>query len=82
MQALLERLNKLPHLNKVVVVWNQEEAAPDNQQWPILHVPLVFIQPPTPNSLHSRFLPYKAIETEAVLSLDDDIDLKHYEIIV
>jgi hypothetical protein len=32
------------------------------------------------NSLNNRFLPYDAIETEAVLSLDDDAHLRHDEI--
>ena len=33
------------------------------------------------NSLNNRFLPYDAIETEAVLSVDDDAHLRHDEII-
>lgn len=32
------------------------------------------------NSLNNRFLPYEAIETEAVLSVDDDAHLRHDEI--
>ncbi|XP_067014507.2 exostosin-3 isoform X4 [Anabrus simplex] len=32
------------------------------------------------NSLNNRFLPYDAIETEAVLSVDDDAHLRHDEI--
>ena len=33
------------------------------------------------NSLNNRFLPFDAIETEAVLSVDDDAQLRHDEII-
>ncbi|VDL76730.1 unnamed protein product [Nippostrongylus brasiliensis] len=33
------------------------------------------------NSLNNRFVPWDRIRTEAVLSLDDDIDLKQHEII-
>ena len=33
------------------------------------------------NSLNNRFLPYDAIETEAILSIDDDAHLRHDEII-
>ena len=33
------------------------------------------------NSLNNRFLPYDAIETEAVLSVDDDTHLRHHEIV-
>ena len=32
------------------------------------------------NSLNNRFLPYDEIETEAVLSVDDDAHLRHDEI--
>lgn len=32
------------------------------------------------NSLNNRFLPYDVIETEAVLSVDDDAHLRHDEI--
>ena len=33
------------------------------------------------NSLNNRFIPYEEIETEAVLSLDDDMYLRDFEII-
>uniref|UniRef100_A0A0M3IL84 Glycosyl transferase 64 domain-containing protein n=1 Tax=Ascaris lumbricoides TaxID=6252 RepID=A0A0M3IL84_ASCLU len=119
--ASLERLNNLPYLNKVVVVWNNPED-PSGHAWPRLHVPVHFVKasnnslnnrfipydqvvvvwnnPEDPsghawprlhvpvhfvkasnNSLNNRFIPYDQIETEAVLSLDDDIDLKQHEII-
>ena len=32
------------------------------------------------NSLNNRFLPYEQIETEAVLSIDDDVYVRHDEI--
>jgi len=32
------------------------------------------------NSLNNRFLPFANVETEAVLSLDDDVHLRHDEI--
>lgn len=32
------------------------------------------------NSLNNRFLPFDSIETEAVLSVDDDAHLRHDEI--
>lgn len=31
------------------------------------------------NSLNNRFLPFDAIETEAILSVDDDAHLRHDE---
>ena len=33
------------------------------------------------NSLNNRFLPYSAIETDAILSIDDDAHLRPDEII-
>ena len=33
------------------------------------------------NSLNNRFLPFEAIETEAILSIDDDAHLRHDEIV-
>jgi len=32
------------------------------------------------NSLNNRFIPYDVIQTEAILSMDDDIYLRHDEI--
>lgn len=32
------------------------------------------------NSLNNRFLPFSSIETDAVLSIDDDVHLRHDEI--
>ena len=40
---------------------------------------LQFIKVPK-NSLNNRFIPYDAIETEAILSVDDDVYLRHDEI--
>lgn len=80
LNASLERLHKLPYLNRVIVVWNNIDRSPTKYTWPRLHVPLIFVNASV-NSLNNRFLPFKEIETEAVLSLDDDIDFKHHELI-
>lgn len=40
--------------------------------WPKIDVSLKVVQT-TANKLSNRFFPYREIETEAVLSLDDDI---------
>ncbi|GMR41238.1 hypothetical protein PMAYCL1PPCAC_11433, partial [Pristionchus mayeri] len=77
--ASLERLHKCPYINKVIVVWNNIEREPQGA-WPKLHVPVEFIRADR-NSLNNRFVPWDRIQTEAVLSLDDDIDLKHHEIV-
>lgn len=79
LSATLERLNRLPYLNKIVVVWNNGNRAP-TKVWPRIHVPVVFVNV-SKNSLNNRFLPYDQIKTESVLSMDDDIDLRQNEII-
>lgn len=79
LNASLERLYKLPYLNRVIVLWNNVNRT-NNLTWPRLHVPVIFVNA-TRNSLNNRFLPLSEIETEAVLSMDDDIDLKQHEIV-
>jgi len=76
----LARLYGLPYLNKVVVVWNSARPPASDLQWPDIGVPIHVIKTQK-NSLNNRFLPFSAIETEAVLSVDDDAHLRHDEII-
>jgi hypothetical protein len=75
----LSRLHGLPYLNKVLVVWNSPKPPLEDLRWPEIGVPIHVIQA-AKNSLNNRFLPYEAIETEAVLSVDDDAHLRHDEI--
>jgi len=76
----LARLYGLPYLNKVVVVWNSPRPPASDLQWPDIGVPIHVVRTEK-NSLNNRFLPFSAIETEAVLSVDDDAHLRHDEII-
>ncbi|KAL1140802.1 hypothetical protein AAG570_000730 [Ranatra chinensis] len=76
----LSRLHGLPYLNKVVVVWNSPRPPLQDLRWPDIGVP-VHVVKANRNSLNNRFLPYETIETEAVLSVDDDAHLRHDEII-
>lgn len=76
----LARLYGLPYLNKVVVVWNSPRPPASDLQWPDIGVPIHVVKTER-NSLNNRFLPFSAIETEAVLSVDDDAHLRHDEII-
>uniref|UniRef100_A0A914WDL6 glucuronosyl-galactosyl-proteoglycan 4-alpha-N-acetylglucosaminyltransferase n=1 Tax=Plectus sambesii TaxID=2011161 RepID=A0A914WDL6_9BILA len=81
LSAALSRLNKMPYLNKVIVVWNNGNRAPNaDVSWPKLHVPVVFLNPGR-NSLNNRFLPFREIETDAILSIDDDVYLAQHDII-
>ncbi|GMT18548.1 hypothetical protein PFISCL1PPCAC_9845, partial [Pristionchus fissidentatus] len=79
-KTIIERLRGCPYLNKVIVVWNNRERMPIGI-WPQIHVPVEFVLSEK-NSLNSRFLPYDRIETEAVVSIDDDMDLDLPEIIL
>ncbi|XP_069461438.1 exostosin-like 3 [Ambystoma mexicanum] len=75
----LERLSGLPYLNKVVVVWNSPKMPSEDLLWPDIGVPVVVVRTEK-NSLNNRFLPWDEIETEAILSIDDDAHLRHDEI--
>uniref|UniRef100_T1J3I4 glucuronosyl-galactosyl-proteoglycan 4-alpha-N-acetylglucosaminyltransferase n=1 Tax=Strigamia maritima TaxID=126957 RepID=T1J3I4_STRMM len=75
----LQHLYGLPHLNKVVVVWNGPHLPPEDLRWPDIGVPVQVVKAKK-NSLNNRFLPYDIIETEAILSVDDDAHLRHDEI--
>lgn len=76
----LARLHALPYLNKVVVVWNSPQPPSEDLRWPDIGVPIEVVRT-SKNSLNNRFLPFDVIETEAVLSVDDDAHLRHDEII-
>ncbi|XP_068145127.1 exostosin-3 [Drosophila tropicalis] len=76
----LGRLYGLPYLHKVVVVWNSPKPPLDDLRWPDIGVPVAVVRAPR-NSLNNRFLPFDVIETEAVLSVDDDAHLRHDEIL-
>ncbi|NXD57597.1 EXTL3 protein, partial [Corvus moneduloides] len=75
----LESLNGLPYLNKVVVVWNSPKLPSEDLLWPDIGVPIMVVRTEK-NSLNNRFLPWDEIDTEAILSIDDDAHLRHDEI--
>jgi len=78
---LFYRLKGLPHLNKVLVIWNSPGRLPSNDlRWPDIGAPIVVVRSKR-NSLNNRFLPYDDIETDAILSMDDDAHLRHDEIV-
>ena len=63
------------------MVWNAPDVLPSpDLEWPDIGVPIKVIKSEK-NSLNNRFIPYDEIETEAVLSVDDDVHLRHDEII-
>ncbi|XP_060524632.1 exostosin-2 [Cylas formicarius] len=71
--TLIERLAKVPSLAKIVVVWNnQKKNPPPPADFPKIEKPISVIRTKA-NHLSNRFYPYKEIETEGVLHIDDDI---------
>ncbi|XP_018323408.2 exostosin-3 [Agrilus planipennis] len=82
-QVLLDsiaRLRGLPYLNSVLVVWNSPKPPSPELRWPDIGVPVHVIKAAR-NSLNNRFLPLENLNTEAILSVDDDAHLRHDEIL-
>ena len=72
---LLNHLDKCPSLDKILIIWNNPKAMPPvASKMPNISKPWVIIKAKA-NLLSNRFYPYKEIETEAILSLDDDISM-------
>ncbi|KAB0802721.1 hypothetical protein PPYR_04907 [Photinus pyralis] len=70
---LIEKLSKVPSLSKVVVIWNnQKKSPPPMPSFPQISKPIKVIRTKA-NKLSNRFFPYEEIETEAILTIDDDI---------
>ncbi|KAG1676608.1 Exostosin-2 [Nymphon striatum] len=70
---VIEQLASVPSLSKIVVVWNnQKKGPPAVSHWPKINKPLKVIRTPE-NKLSNRFYPYDEIETQAIMSIDDDI---------
>lgn len=73
--TLISRISVVPSLMKVIVVWNnQKKNPPPLSAFPVINKPIKIIRTAA-NKLSNRFLPYKEIETEAILHLDDDITM-------
>ena len=57
----------------MLIVWNnQKKAPPPESEWPQVPIPIIIIKTRR-NVLSNRFYPYDEIETDCVLSIDDDI---------
>lgn len=83
-ELLLKTLNRfkgMAYLNKILVVWNGvRRKPPSDLLWPDVGVPIDVVRV-SKNSLNNRFVPYDAIETDAILSIDDDTPLRPDEIV-
>ncbi|KAF5277438.1 hypothetical protein FQA39_LY06251 [Lamprigera yunnana] len=70
---LIEKLSKVPSMSKVIVIWNhQKKAPPPLSALPKILKPIKVIRTKA-NKLSNRFYPFEEIETEAILTIDDDI---------
>ena len=69
---LMKELEKVPSLSKIIIVWNNPYSNPYENQFPDIKKAWKLIKMKT-NSLTNRFYPFKYIETEAVMAIDDDI---------
>lgn len=73
--TLITKLSLVPSLQKILVIWNNQKKPPPNiSVFPKIQKPLKVIQTKS-NKLSNRFYPYPEIETEAVLTIDDDITM-------
>ncbi|KAK2886879.1 hypothetical protein Q8A67_015107 [Cirrhinus molitorella] len=75
---LLQVVSKSKYCSQIIILWNSEKPPPHRSKWPPMPVPLIITDGRRKTS--SRFLPHAAIETEAVLSLDEDTVLLTSEI--
>ncbi|XP_037806952.1 exostosin-2 [Lucilia sericata] len=72
---LIEKLSLVPSLHAILVIWNnQQKSPPLLSSFPAISRPIKIIQTRN-NRLSNRFFPYKDIETEAILTIDDDINM-------
>uniref|UniRef100_U5EZH6 Exostosin-2 n=1 Tax=Corethrella appendiculata TaxID=1370023 RepID=U5EZH6_9DIPT len=70
---LIQKLAVVPSLQKILVIWNNQKKPPPHiTLFPKINKPLKVIQTKE-NKLSNRFYPYEEIETEAILTIDDDI---------
>ncbi|XP_058832930.1 exostosin-2 [Topomyia yanbarensis] len=70
---LIQKLATVPSLQKILVIWNNQKKSPPHPSlFPKIGKPLKVIQTAA-NKLSNRFFPYEEIETEAILTIDDDI---------
>ncbi|XP_067627154.1 exostosin-2 [Eurosta solidaginis] len=73
--TLIQKLAMVPSLQSILVIWNNQNKMPPHlSSFPSIAKPLKVIQTRA-NKLSNRFYPYNEIETEAILTIDDDINM-------
>ncbi|GIY37893.1 hypothetical protein CDAR_57571 [Caerostris darwini] len=76
---LLKTLSKSAYAARVVVIWNSETVPASSVKWPSSPIPINVIQAQH-KTISSRFFPHPLIQTDAVLSLDEDVLLTTEEV--
>ncbi|XP_068180479.1 exostosin-1a-like [Antennarius striatus] len=76
---LLVAVAKSQYCAQVIILWNCDKPVPPNHYWPSTSVPVIVIEDER-KVISSRFLPYNAITTDAILSLDEDTVLTTAEV--
>ena len=70
---VVKSVSETPSLAKILIIWNnQEKDPPPITDFPAINKPIKIIKTKA-NLLTNRFFPFNEIDTEAVLSMDDDI---------
>ncbi|XP_060114087.1 exostosin-like 1 [Heteronotia binoei] len=75
---LIQAVSRSPYCAQIVVLWSCEKPPPLSTKWPQTTVPLTIIH--ASSKVSDRFLPYSALGTEAVLSLDEHTSLSTDEV--
>uniref|UniRef100_A0A8D2NRV5 Uncharacterized protein n=1 Tax=Zosterops lateralis melanops TaxID=1220523 RepID=A0A8D2NRV5_ZOSLA len=75
---LIQAVSGSQYCAQIVVLWSCEKPPPPSGKWPQSAVPLTIIQ--GRRKLSDRFFPFEAIQTDAVLSLDEDTSLSTSEV--
>ncbi|NXO74389.1 EXT1C protein, partial [Phainopepla nitens] len=78
MLRLIQAVSASQYCAQIVVLWSCEKPPPPSGKWPQSSVPLTIIQ--GRRKLSDRFFPFEAIQTDAVLSLDEDTSLSTSEV--
>ncbi|KAL9962988.1 hypothetical protein ACROYT_G032148 [Oculina patagonica] len=79
LSRLIKNVGQSKFISKIVVLWTSDAPIAHKKRWPQINAPLVIVRPETKTG-NSRFVPRTVIETNAILSLDEDIKLNSDEI--
>ncbi|XP_061509479.1 exostosin-1 [Anopheles gambiae] len=81
---LVKSITKSQYIDKILILWATDRSVPPKKRWPSTgHIPLHIISGSTSEdrpSISQRFYPHDQIETDAVLSLDEDAILNTDEL--